>query len=467
MGYLLLRDNKQTGPYSSEEIIAKGFKPYDLIWAEGKSAGWRYPGELPEFAAHAPMVEEQPFDRFYKKPSLSEPEKKPSTSQTQTSPALSKEPLRTEKTMVPKERPVEVKPEPVSEAVAAKIISIQTRKVFVTLPGNTVVPAVTKVTAPKAVINEEDARYMPQPEKQAMAAKAPQPIQEQKPNPSYPHYQDSPQFVNDRLKEQADTLYIAPKTQKNTARVFLTSAVAVCLLLGGVIIGLLISNSKQTPEQEQLNARLQQIKDRNSGKTVVSPPVQEMPESEKPQNLNSPVPPGTTAMNLPETNEPVSIAKPAVSKTAIAADDKSIKEPIPDEPQNKTTADLDVPKIPDGNTREVRRRNSTSQETAGKNIYDLVTISGSKYKVGVLGGISNLELTVSNNSTYPIDQVEVSINYMNVEKRVVRTENIIVNDVAAGEQKTVPVAKSKRGVTVSYTITKINSRALAVAHNGL
>jgi hypothetical protein len=36
-GYLLLRDNKQTGPYSKEEIIAKGFKPYDLIWAEGKA----------------------------------------------------------------------------------------------------------------------------------------------------------------------------------------------------------------------------------------------------------------------------------------------------------------------------------------------------------------------------------------------------------------------------------------------
>ena len=71
-GYLLLRDNKQTGPYSLEEIIEKGFKPYDLIWAEGKSAGWRYPGELPEFALIAPMVEEQPFDRFFKKtPSVS------------------------------------------------------------------------------------------------------------------------------------------------------------------------------------------------------------------------------------------------------------------------------------------------------------------------------------------------------------------------------------------------------------
>ncbi|MGV3767855.1 MAG: DUF4339 domain-containing protein [Chitinophagaceae bacterium] len=65
--YLLLRDNRQQGPFSLEELISKGLKPYDLVWAEGKSAAWRYPGEIPELSAYAPLVEEQPFDRFYKK----------------------------------------------------------------------------------------------------------------------------------------------------------------------------------------------------------------------------------------------------------------------------------------------------------------------------------------------------------------------------------------------------------------
>ncbi len=36
--YLLLRDNKQSGPYTVAEIIEKGIKPYDLVWLEGKSA---------------------------------------------------------------------------------------------------------------------------------------------------------------------------------------------------------------------------------------------------------------------------------------------------------------------------------------------------------------------------------------------------------------------------------------------
>src|SRR6478609_2233960 len=73
--YRLLRNNKESGPYSAEELIRTGFKPYDLIWIDGKSAAWRYPGEMEEFKHCVPAVEEQPFDRFYKKPSATEPKK--------------------------------------------------------------------------------------------------------------------------------------------------------------------------------------------------------------------------------------------------------------------------------------------------------------------------------------------------------------------------------------------------------
>ena len=68
MMYLLLRDNKQSGPYSLDDLKAKGLKAYDLVWVEGRSAAWRYPSEVEELSAFAPAVEEQPFDRFFKKP---------------------------------------------------------------------------------------------------------------------------------------------------------------------------------------------------------------------------------------------------------------------------------------------------------------------------------------------------------------------------------------------------------------
>ena len=66
--YLLLRNNKEEGPLSLQHLIQLGLKPYDLVWVQGKSAAWRYPSEIPELKPYAAAVEEQPFDRFYKKP---------------------------------------------------------------------------------------------------------------------------------------------------------------------------------------------------------------------------------------------------------------------------------------------------------------------------------------------------------------------------------------------------------------
>lgn len=54
-----------------DDLLTLGLKPYDLVWVEGRSAAWRYASEVSELKAYAPVVEEQPFDRFFKKPSES------------------------------------------------------------------------------------------------------------------------------------------------------------------------------------------------------------------------------------------------------------------------------------------------------------------------------------------------------------------------------------------------------------
>lgn len=41
--YLLLRDNREKGPYSLNELLELGLKPYDLVWIEGKAQ----PGVIP------------------------------------------------------------------------------------------------------------------------------------------------------------------------------------------------------------------------------------------------------------------------------------------------------------------------------------------------------------------------------------------------------------------------------------
>jgi hypothetical protein len=65
--YLLLRNNKESGPFTMDEIKGMSLKPYDLLWAVGKSAAWRYPGEMPELKSFAPPVPEELNDGFYKK----------------------------------------------------------------------------------------------------------------------------------------------------------------------------------------------------------------------------------------------------------------------------------------------------------------------------------------------------------------------------------------------------------------
>ena len=51
------------------ELVTLGLKPYDLVWVESRSAAWRYPSEIAELKEYSPIIEEQPYDRFYKKPS--------------------------------------------------------------------------------------------------------------------------------------------------------------------------------------------------------------------------------------------------------------------------------------------------------------------------------------------------------------------------------------------------------------
>lgn len=59
--YSLLRNNKQTGPYTLEELAGLSLKPFDLIWIEGKSGGWSYPSEIDALKY---IVDTQPVEKL-------------------------------------------------------------------------------------------------------------------------------------------------------------------------------------------------------------------------------------------------------------------------------------------------------------------------------------------------------------------------------------------------------------------
>src|SRR5882757_7442810 len=136
--YLLLRDNKQSGPYTFDELKEKGLKAYDLVWIEGKSAAWRYPCEVDELSAFAPVVEEQPFDRFFKKPSQTSNIRPSASGRTESD---NKPPVRSDTSVTP------VTGRTSSDTVvAASVISGDTssvpgkRIIYVTLPAGRTAP---------------------------------------------------------------------------------------------------------------------------------------------------------------------------------------------------------------------------------------------------------------------------------------------------------------------------------------
>lgn len=50
--YVLLRANKESGPFEKDELIAHGLIAADLVWIEGESTAWRFPAEIDELKEH-------------------------------------------------------------------------------------------------------------------------------------------------------------------------------------------------------------------------------------------------------------------------------------------------------------------------------------------------------------------------------------------------------------------------------
>lgn len=79
--YLLLRDNQQNGPFNLDELLRYDLKPHDLIWIEGKSAGWYYPQEIEALRPHLPFLKkatspvEATAQTAFSKPETTSPKK--------------------------------------------------------------------------------------------------------------------------------------------------------------------------------------------------------------------------------------------------------------------------------------------------------------------------------------------------------------------------------------------------------
>ncbi|MGN6291999.1 MAG: hypothetical protein ACTHMV_04580 [Chitinophagaceae bacterium] len=462
VNYLLLRDNKETGPFSLEDLLKMGLKAYDLVWIPGKSAAWRYPCEIDELKPYAPEVEEQPFDRFFKKPAT--------TQQTEAVPS-----------------PVPQAEIPAAhQAYAPKVAVEQQQKyvakksVFVTLPNQ---------------LAEKKTAAMPKP--------APVPKPTPTPIPDYTAT-DLNETISITENPVAKIKYSQPldeikemyvKTlrerkeriaRKSFLKVNLKRAAVVSGLIGiGVLAGFILqskpasdSHLAQKPSSVAstvlaehtppagLEPATDSVSEQSAAVTSESPLQQKQEPIHQPQT-SSPAPsmnnedlPAEKEVIVPPSKAKAIMPAPQLKEEPVIAQQDYMaadKDPVSGE-RTRAVRSSEQKENPERKTASVTPDRSSSPERMLPGWGNQVTVSSNDYKRVALGGIRNLELTVTNHSKYNLDQVTVELQYIKPNEQPVKTEMIQFKSISSNESATVRVPDTNRGIRVEFKIVRIGSR---------
>ncbi len=428
--YLLLRDNKESGPYSLEELVARGLKAYDLIWVKNKSAAWRYPGELPELKPYAPAVEEQPYDRFFKRD--------PSNNQENRNEVRNE----TAKPQNLYERP--------AESNEPKKSFSPSRSVYVNLPNSK--PA--------------EPRQTPSP--------TPSPVEEPSPTISVSENPAAAQIKYSQPLDEIKEMYVKTlkeRKQKIALRTYILksmrrAAVIIVLVACGVFAGFMLRSDK---DGQELQA--------SSGNT-----------SQEVSAQNTLIPEQFESETI-EEQEPAPITLNPQEKKAL---DKLVAKSLSEIPVEKKASKQLMVASQDENTRKIQEfqssfvnpetgergkrsreesRTSTSaitqeeisspidkstRDTKRSGIYSMVDVKSNDYYKVAFGGIRDLELTVSNNSEKHLEEVLVELQYIKPNEQPLRTENIRFKSMEPNSTATIRVPDTNRGVNIRYRIIHIS-----------
>jgi preprotein translocase subunit YajC len=428
--FLLLRDNKQTGPYSAADLEKMGLKSYDLIWVDGKSAAWRYPGEIDALKSFAPPVEEQPYDRFYKKDfDTEQPKEFLESASHKTDTSIHHD---NEQNYIPPVKPKEIFAEEKKDTE-----KVPSKHIFVSIPKRKS-EEVKKIEPAEKIVysNQIDhAAYLP-----------PVNPTERFPDRSPERSLDNPEFITasyNTAPTRPSIEFVSGTDEKpqsvNTKRnkgfnpVYLMAA---ALFLFALISVFLYMNYKE--QNKQLNRLNEIVLNMQQGEEMkTTTPVYNAVAPVLHQESLSIDTLGARNMNVTETErspeEKIAQKKPFIKKSAKA--DSIVKEPVIREP-------VEIIPVPVNNTagsgRTVKRRVSTDQ----------LKISTNDFKVGFLGGISGLQVTLANNGDAPMEKVDVAVEYLSKENKVVKTQVITFKNLAPGAALTQDVPRVARGITV-------------------
>lgn len=465
--YLLLRNNQKNGPFNLDDLLKYGLKPYDLVWVEGKSAAWRYPSEIAELKSFAPAVEEQPYDRFYKK-----------NTETQDQ-AIAVAPKLADPVI---EQPVVQQTQSIEEKYAKYIPK---KSVFVTMPGggaSTSSASATSTSSASATsANSSAAGSASNSSTSANSAqiqKPPVPQPEPIPAPTIT-VTENPEAARIKFSQPLDEIkemYVKTlqhRKSKIARKNFLMTnlkraAVIAGLIAVGIFAGLAIksnSGADDTQAQQPLQKAIPASAALSGLETAADEPA--LQENGLSNNTHSPaithlepVPlPPHVKQRLQEEEQKELIASSRLKKeTPLITPAERLQFEEQAEPVERDPSTGERSKKVRTDNPDDRPVAKTVMAPRKSGLSNLVSVTSNEYKRVAFGGIRNLELTITNDSKYVLDKVTVELNYLKPSEEPLKTELIQFHSVSPNGSMTMKIKDTNRGIKVSYKIVDIQSQ---------
>jgi len=99
------------------------------------------------------------------------------------------------------------------------------------------------------------------------------------------------------------------------------------------------------------------------------------------------------------------------------------------------------------------------------NITSLIQVATNQYEVDSFGGISNLNVIVTNTTDYTIDQITVAVDYIKKNDGIYKTEYLTFYNIPAKQNKSLPAPNSNRGLSVNLTKQTITASELNLCYD--
>jgi hypothetical protein len=478
--YRLLRNNQESGPYSAEELIQLGLKAYDLIWQDGKSASWRYPCEIAELKPYAPEVEEQPFDRFFKKPSavVSPKKETPASPNVNAIPDVAAKPQKPRIRIKADSKIIEVtapQPKLQKENLPLEISTPIQKEIQKKEPVKPVTPPAQANPAWKDMwLNWEE-------EKKAVnAAKT---VNVKKTLNDVNRFQSSGSINNkaasikdnvletkfsqslDDIKERyVETVLKQKKNSRKPGGGVTVAVLVTAILVMGIYMGLTWSgNNASSVEQKIVDPQPQQVSETTPQNDESNNELKQVDANDEPAKVSA-------VKNSASSESSHATPKQAVKKNiSSTSHTNSVNKNRQQQKVNDSYTYQQPAPIDKAVNKDVIENNASGSLHVNENVQQTAIAKYKKSEPKIADYINvdtynpssntavGVKLRIQNVSDIPVDLVMLDLQYYDTNGRFEKGETVYVRNIAAGSTITIPAPDYDKAAKVDYKISMVSS----------